>query len=107
MKYLITAVMMIVVMNVIAQPFDSGIDLKGFCDAPEPEGHFMKKAECRGYVSGVFDMNEGNSFCAPAGITQPQVIEIVKKYLNSHTEKLDNSAASLALAALNEAFPCR
>lgn len=45
-------------------------------------------------------------FCAPPEAQYSQHREIVTNYLSAHPENRHESARTLAIAALNEAFPC-
>ena len=75
---------------------------------------------CLGYVLGVTDAMElaiasgtpigGWDTCIPtgsAGATAAQARDVVKSYLVAHPEGRRSSAASQAIIALAEAFPCK
>ena len=55
-----------------------------------------------GYIAGVSD---SFFFEIPAGVNLSQIGNIVGKYFDAHPEKLKESAATLILDALKEAFP--
>lgn len=59
-----------------------------------------------GYVSGVADTVQGKCWCLRPHITQGQIFEIVKKYLNDHPELLHLWASDIVESALREALPC-
>ena len=46
------------------------------------------------------------SFCLPNGVTNGQLLEMTKKYLEDHPEQLHFIASSFLLEMIGEAFPC-
>jgi len=93
-----------------ARSMYTGSELLDFCSKDqEPDW-----GVCLGFIVGVsssFDCEQlllGRfSFQPPDGATAGQMKKIVIKYLNERPEKLHLPAASLAAAALSEAFPCQ
>ena len=67
---------------------------------------------CMGYVMGIADfMGTGIAIpglraCIPSSVTAGQAQDVVKRYLEQHPEQLYYTAASIAIDALEEAFPC-
>jgi hypothetical protein len=90
----------------------TGNDWKDYCNAPE---HTEKYAMCLGYFSGSLDgirLMERTTgaiiLCEPpAGVTVPQLIAIIRRYLDQHPEQLHFAAASIVPKIVNEAFPCQ
>jgi hypothetical protein len=71
---------------------------------------FYRRAYCDGYAVGVTELanaSSGKAFCIPSEVTQGQVTDIVKRYLNAHPEQRHLDAWVLVLYALRESFPCR
>lgn len=70
---------------------------------------------CMGYLSGLLDGLAVMSWkggairvCMPErGVENEQALRIVVKYLREHPESLHESARSLAVSAIAEAFPCK
>ncbi len=90
--------------------FLTGNKLHEMCTSQEGR----KRWQCLGYVQGIVDgqtyvqqfWSNPLKYCAPPTTTVGQVTDIVKKYLSDHPEARHHDAASLATAALREAFPC-
>jgi hypothetical protein len=69
---------------------------------------------CGGYISGIADTLDTlevwkgpiGEACIPVTATISQLMKIVIKYMEEHTENLHLSATSLVLSALHQAFPC-
>jgi hypothetical protein len=49
---------------------------------------------------------EGSSFCFPKGVEGPQIVDVIKRWLDEHPEVRHYSASSLIAEALKEKFPC-
>ena len=81
----------------------------------ESPGSIIGAGICMGMVRGIIGTNHEYAvktktafFCLPIeGIKYTQAVRVVVKYLKEHPEKLHESAASLAIASLTEAFPCQ
>ncbi len=94
---------------------ETGNELKTSCADLEVSDGSFNNGVCLGYVVGVVEMHKTvtealhakGMFCMPSGVTQGQSALVVKKYLGAHPELLHFTASSLALAALQEAFPCQ
>jgi len=56
------------------------------------------------YITGVCDGTE-SQYSIPPGANKGQIIAVVSKYLKTHPEQRGDSAASLVIKALGEAFP--
>ena len=68
---------------------------------------------CIGFVLGLLSMNaiyhrQGTAplFCPPPTVTVGQGIRVTVTYLQGHPEKLHEDGGSLAVTALQHAFPC-
>jgi hypothetical protein len=83
--------------------FQTGNELFALCNDRDPQ----QKAFCMGTASGYSDMLQAmRETCADKNVSQGQVSDIVVKFLRIHPELRNLGAASLARAALKEAFPC-
>lgn len=49
----------------------------------------------------------GPLYCLPYGVTYGQLGKIIYSYLDEHPEDIKQTAASLVLDTLKEAFPCK
>ena len=64
------------------------------------------------YAAGVYDLLDlengdgGDRACVDEGVLNSQISDVVKRYLTQFPEKRHHEAASLVLAAVQEAFPC-
>jgi hypothetical protein len=54
----------------------------------------------------VYDATE-SLYNVPDGVNMEQLVAVVFKYLKKHPEKWNESAASLVIKALKEAFPLK
>jgi hypothetical protein len=71
---------------------------------------FIQAAEenyAMGYIIGVYDSFDGIFFSAPTGVTQGQVFDVVKKYLEENPASRHEIASKLIIRALAEAFPIK
>lgn len=58
-----------------------------------------------GVVAGL-SYYDGPDICSPAGVTNNQLMLVVKKHLNDNPQKLHQTTAELIIEALSKAFPC-
>ena len=66
-------------------------------------------SECRSLVRGALDMTRltpSLQVCGTAEVTVIQAVRVVVTYLNDHPEERDEPDTTLALRALQGAFPC-
>ena len=99
----------IILMGKAHAVFLDGNTLRGWCTS-EDVGN---QAACLGYVVAVADVlisaNRGepaqSKACIPA-VETTQVVDVAKKYLESHHQAGDTAASDLVAMALSEAFPC-
>ncbi len=90
----------------------TGNDWLDLCNNGETTG---KYAMCVGYLSGALDgirfMQKATGsvvLCEPPqGVTIPQWVAIIRKYLGDHPEQLHYEAASIVPAIVKWAFPCQ
>jgi hypothetical protein len=72
----------------------------------------INRAICNGYLAGANDAHElhteldEEAICIPAGASIERLRKVFVEYANEHPEELHLSAASLAMNAFIEAFPC-
>ncbi|MBI2801122.1 MAG: hypothetical protein HYX63_12735 [Gammaproteobacteria bacterium] len=91
--------------------FIDGDTLHAWCEAADVNAG---RAQCLGYLESAVDTHETlvdwkgipPKFCMPSNVTLDQIRLVVVKGMNEHPEELHSSASSLALRALNKAFPC-
>lgn len=72
---------------------------------------YLNQAECRGYVSGVYDLSTATTLkdkvCLNDGITIKQVAKIFIAYIDKNPQKMNLSAGSVIENAIYEAFRCQ
>jgi hypothetical protein len=65
---------------------------------------------CVAYVAGVLDaLNDSSDddwACVPSATRVPQLVGLVRKYLEEHPERRRVSATDVIRSALGQAFPC-
>ena len=85
----------------------SGNRLLAWCTSFDPG----KRNLCLGYIYGVAHALEGHvpdyRACIPREATFDQVADVALKWLEEHPQRRHYSAFSLAVQALDEAFPCK
>lgn len=80
------------------------------CEVPHIN---FEQAVCVGYLGGTYDayLEEAISakyYCRPAGVSQEKLRLVILRYLEKERpESLHLDAATLALAAFAEAWPCQ
>lgn len=108
MKKVIIAICLAVNVNVVVAGFVGGNELHQWLQENEnPNGSAFKSGLFSGYVAGVVDTGYGILFCTPPGVTRGQNSAVVAKYLKNNPEKWNQSADSLVIEAMKEAFPCK
>jgi hypothetical protein len=85
--------------------FQTGNDLLQACD--------RSHSFCLGYIDAINDVMDldhdrvaGFRACVPHEVTAGQLADIVVQYLRRNPSYRHFSAASLAIVAINAAFPC-
>ena len=79
--------------------------LKSHCDAVQKNSR--SDSQCNSYIHGVYDAIDGIMACPPASVTHQAKVEVVRAYMKSHSERLDEHEANLVVDALKQAYPCR
>jgi hypothetical protein len=98
--------------------FKVGTDLQASCDgtaAGEANASTAEYLLCLGYLQGVIDTDATlaewgetpRQACIPRGVTSSRLRQVFLQWLNAHPDQLRFSAASLALAAFSESWPCK
>jgi hypothetical protein len=89
--------------------FKVGDDLKASCEATAAGEQNASTAEhllCLGYLQAVVD-TDATFACIPQGVTSSQLRQVFLDWLNERPDHLSFSAASLALTAFSESWPCK
>ena len=92
--------------------FTSGNEVYSACTSPSSQIVAVKT--CLTYVAGVLDaitmMQDEHmarrTVCSAMGVSIDQVKDVSVRWLANHPEARHHSAASLLLAAFQEAWPC-
>jgi len=98
--------------------FKVGGDLKASCEGTAAEEQNASSAEyllCLGYLQAVADTDatfaewseSPRQACIPEGVTSSRLRQIFLEWLNERSDHLRFSAASLALTAFSETWPCK
>lgn len=98
--------------------FKVGDDLKSSCDgtaAGEQNASTSEYLLCLGYLQAVVDTDatlsewsaSSQQACVPQGVTSSQLRQVFLVWLNKRPDHLRFSAASLALTAFSESWPCK
>jgi len=88
--------------------FKSGNHLHGHCSSEDT----FDVTYCLAYIAGVSDAMANDSIlgfrsCRPTSVSQAQVRDVVKAYLENNPQKRHFDARSLIATAVAEAFPCK
>ncbi len=97
--------------------FKVGGDLRDSCEGTAAGEQNASTAEyllCLGYLQAVADTDATFSewgdvprqACIPQGVTSSRLRQVFLDWLNERSDHLQFSAASLALTAFSEAWPC-
>jgi hypothetical protein len=60
-----------------------------------------------GYIVGVADMGIGSSVCFTAGVTQGQLLDVVKNFSSANPQVRNLPAHIIVTVALMEHWPCK
>lgn len=86
--------------------FEGGNDLYSLMTAPGPGSN--QEIFGRGYVAGVVDgLIDRGELCVPDSVTAADVSTVVKKWLGTHPDKRDYTAASVVAYATMEVWRCK
>ncbi len=96
----------------VGADFLDGKELKKSLDAytavsSKSPGSRLGAGTAIGYVSGVWDTGYYQTFCPGRGVKQSQAIEVARKFLDAHPQRLDEPAKTLLLEAFVEAYACK
>lgn len=108
MKRVLIAFIITVNANSVFAGFTNGNELYQWLQESEnPNGSSFKSGLYSGYVGGVVDTGDGILFCTTSGVTRGQNSAVVAKYLKNNPEKWSQSADTLVIDAMKQAFPCK
>ena len=82
--------------------FLSGNDLLSRINSDET----IQRMFALGYVAGVSDAQQHVFSCPPSGVTNGQVRDVVKSYLEANPGMSHNTAEMSVTNAVNEVLPC-
>lgn len=71
------------------------------------QGTTVEQLNAVGYITGVADVLDGVSVCAPTNVTAGQLSDMVKKYLESYPQVRNFTADILIQRVLSTAWPCK
>ncbi|NIM26813.1 MAG: hypothetical protein GTO67_04775 [Gammaproteobacteria bacterium] len=98
--------------------FKVGDDLKASCEgtaAGEPNASTAEYLLCLGYLQAVADTDAtfaewgdaARKACIPQGVTSSNLRQVFLDWIKERPDYLHFSAASLALTAFSESWPCK
>jgi Rap1a immunity proteins len=111
----IVALMLCVITKVASADSEvDGMKLRDWCSAvtshPKPSDQHFDMGLCLGYLDGVLDFYVISpaiiKMCIPTEVTKGERVEVIKKYLADHPEKLHELAVGLVVNSLSVAYPC-
>lgn len=98
--------------SIAAQAVTTGNKLKDYCSFSP--SHTEASIACAAYIGGVLDafriQNQHQAsrlYCEPPSAEGEQLVDIIKKYLSAHPERLHFAASTLILEVMIMAFPCK
>ncbi|WP_417766105.1 Rap1a/Tai family immunity protein [Spongiibacter tropicus] len=108
MKQVLLVLALTLTTNIAYAAFTDGNELYQWLLEDENEnGSRFKSGLYSGYVNGVVDLGDDILFCTTTGVTRGQFTAVVAKYLKNNPEKWNQSAHSIVVDAMEEAFPCK
>jgi len=108
MKQVVLALLLTINASVAVAAYSDGYELyQLLLEDENPNGSAFKSGLFKGYVGGVVDLGNGILFCTTTGVTRGQFTAVVAKYLKNNPEKWNDSADSIVVDAMKEAFPCK
>lgn len=92
--------------------FSTAGDVYSLCTTSKNfEHHYQARAECRGYITGVFDHAMSTTLkdlvCLSDGITVVQAVKIFIAYVDRNPQGMHLAAESVIENAMYEAFKCK
>jgi hypothetical protein len=92
---------------------ETGADLRQVCSANLADANYLT-GRCVGYISAVVDevsekqvMTKQNLFCFPSNVTNRDIFDGVRAFLDENKDQKDVPAHILVEYALRVKFPCR
>lgn len=85
--------------------FGTGNDLQTCNQISGPDEEIVCTAYTKGVLDGIL-LYAKTVLCIPQGVTQGQILDIVKREIRDHPESRHYTAASLIVVALAKSFPC-
>jgi hypothetical protein len=83
----------------------SGNELLSRIDAERTD--YIRHSFAQGYITGVVDAHDGDTFCVPDNVRTGQLFDLTRKMLMEYPERRhDTEGATFVLAAMIRAFPC-
>ena len=82
--------------------FQSGNDLHKDIHDSSPQSNMY----ALGYIVGVTDAFIGTAICIPQGVSQGQLMDVVKNFLNRAPQARNLPANVLVMVAVEEHWPC-
>lgn len=93
--------------NAEIRPLQTGNDLL-FNITEAKKGDNFASTYIKGYLRGVSDVQVIiGSLCPPDGVDMTQYTDIVESYLQKNPLTRNESAVTLSIIALGQAFPCK
>lgn len=86
-----------------ATEFFSGNELLSWFESADAG----RRSAAGGYVLGIADAFDGDAFCLPDGVVGRQLTDVVVRFLRAHPENRSAHGGSLAMLAMNDAWPCK
>lgn len=91
----------------------SGSQLLALCTTGMTgQNHLIEAAECKGFITGVADSfdcvedNRGFTWNSSAKVAEPELVDLVVQYIQTHPGALASDGHRAVGAALAAAFPC-
>lgn len=112
MRVIMLVLLLVGLSGAAGAAFKSGNDLHTQCIDESEALKMMSFAYCIGYITAVADVisdyakSQGRN-CFPPMVTGEQIVDVVKKWLETHPELRHYSAAWGVTRAFSEAFPCK
>ncbi|WP_425417023.1 Rap1a/Tai family immunity protein [Oricola indica] len=108
--FLALFVSLTMIANKASASFYDGNELIKYCRADDATaGSWF----CMGYIASVIDVVESSTgiterfpVCLPGNVKLGQIVDVVKKYLETHPEIRHQPAAYLTIDALQEVWRC-
>lgn len=82
--------------------FQSGNDLHQDINASSPQSNMY----ALGYIIGVTDSFIGTAICIPKGVSQGQLMDVVKNFLARAPQARNLPANVIVMVAVEEHWPC-